>query len=92
MNLDYGRSEGYAAALQIDQLADKIDGILKKLVMDIEDNVGNSTVWSGNAAQNFKNKWESVSDQFANFVSLLKEVKDKLELANIVTDTLDQQN
>ena len=77
LNLNYEAASAQAQRVLAD--AEEIDVILKNLVSEVDQNIGNSSVWSGNSAERFKNVWNSCAENFDTFVKHVKTIQEKID-------------
>ena len=73
----------YDAALEkagvVESLADDVNTLLKDLVQNVESNIGNTSVWTGNSAADFKAAWDKCADDFDSYVNHIKTIRNQME-------------
>ncbi len=77
-NMTFDREAALATAREIDALASEIRNIFDNLNNDVESNINNVNVWSGEAATRFKNAWNNYASNFNNFVNIFTNVEGKI--------------
>ena len=78
-NLNIKYEEASAQAKLVLDAAEEIRMILQNLVSEVDSNVGNSSVWTGDAAQRFKSAWDNCADSFESFVNHIKTIQEKID-------------
>lgn len=89
LRLDYDAASAQAKIVDADATA--VEAILEDLVQQVEANVNNSSVWSGESARTFMDAWQNCADDFGNFVQHLRTVRDKIDLTADEVRKFDQQ-
>ena len=63
-NFDY--DDAKQTLVKIEQVTDKLIKVLNDMNNVIEDNINDSSVWSGDAANSYKRKWEQFYNDSKN--------------------------
>ena len=87
LNLNYEAASAQAERVLAD--VEEIDTILKNLVADVDQNIGSSDVWSGDAAKRFKEVWNNCADNFQSFVDHVRTIQQKIDYTASEARTFD---
>lgn len=72
-------AEAKATMTRIQEEANKIKNYLNKCDSIIKENVGVTNRWSGQRANDFKQKWEKSAADFESFIRLINEYANKID-------------
>lgn len=72
------------------QKAEYIQNVLNTLVADVDANINNANVWTGDSAQKFKNAWNNCADNFNTFVEHIKSINQKIDQTQAQVRQFDQ--
>lgn len=77
LRLEYETASAQAKVVMAQ--ADEINRILNSLVSEVEANINNSSVWTGDSANKFKGAWDRCADNFNTFVNHIKTIQEKID-------------
>lgn len=69
---NFNYEDAQATVSKIESLTDELVKILNAMNNIVADNINNPSVWKGESAEGFKNKWNSFAENFPAFVSTFK--------------------
>lgn len=67
---------------EIDQIANEVRSVLTKSQNEMNENIGNISTWSGDAANSVKSKWDQCADNFDTFIKELHNMVEKMSTAH----------
>ena len=66
---------------EIESIGNQVKGVLAKCESEMNQNLGNISTWSGDAATSVKNKWDKCADNFDEFLNEIKSWVQKMDTA-----------
>jgi len=88
LRLDYELASAQARVVEAN--ADEINRILQNLVSEVNSNINNSSVWTGDSANKFKNAWDGCAENFNTFVNHIKTIQEKIDYTATEVSTFDR--
>ena len=87
-HFDYNEAKTTISKIQVD--ANKVKSYLNKCDSIINENVGVENRWSGQRANDFKQKWQKSAADFEKFVQLINNYANKIDESYRVHQQFDQ--
>lgn len=87
-HFDYAEAKSTMAKVQ--EEANKVKNYLNKCDSIVDENVGVTNRWSGQRADDFKQKWEKAAAEFEGFVQLINQYANKIDESYRVHQQFDQ--
>lgn len=69
---NFNYDDAQATVAKIESLTEELNKILNSMNNIVADNINNPSVWRGESAEGFKNKWNAFSESFPAFVSAFR--------------------
>lgn len=87
-HFDY--QEAKTTMTKVQEEAKKVDTYLKKCDTIIKENVGVENRWSGQRANDFKQRWENAAAEFNSFVELINTYANRIDQSYKVHQQFDE--